>query len=382
MGSFPVGRTMEGYLSSQGDIAVSPADDWLSGLVERRGPFFCKLGNLETRTAADTFSVTEVVRPIYISGLARSGSTILLELLAGHPDTATHQYRDFPMIFTPLWWNWFLERASKGDDAPFERAHKDRIVVTRNSPEAIEEMLWMHFFPHCHDPAVPNVLDATIANPAFEKFYREHLLKMLALRKGRRYLAKGNYNLSRIGYLHWMFADACFVVPVRDPVNHIASLLKQHTLFVGLERDDIRVLNYMRRVGHFEFGLDRRPLNLGNSDQTREILRLWEAGEEVRGMARYWASVYDHVADVVEQDATLRQAVLLVHYDDLCADAGRILQQVYAHVALPVSDETLKEQAAVLSPPDYYKPPFGDADLAVIEAETAATHARIRRLCC
>ena len=29
-------------------------------------------------------------------------------------------------------------------------------MVTTDSPDAIEEMLWLAFFPRCHDPAVSN----------------------------------------------------------------------------------------------------------------------------------------------------------------------------------------------------------------------------------
>ena len=32
------------------------------------------------------------VKPIFITGLARSGTTITLEMLAKHPDTTTHRY--------------------------------------------------------------------------------------------------------------------------------------------------------------------------------------------------------------------------------------------------------------------------------------------------
>lgn len=40
---------------------------------------------------------------MYIAGLARSGTTILLEKLATHPDVVTHRYRDDPPIFSPYW---------------------------------------------------------------------------------------------------------------------------------------------------------------------------------------------------------------------------------------------------------------------------------------
>ena len=147
---------------------------------------------------------------------------------------------------------------------PAERAHKDRILVTPDSPEAMEEVLWMRFFPEAHETGKDQVLTDATSNPAFERFYKDHLKKILLVRGGRRYLSKGNYNLTRFAYLLKLFPDARFIVPVRDPRWHIASLIKQHRLFCDEERRDPRILQHMRRAGHFEFGLDRRAINVGD----------------------------------------------------------------------------------------------------------------------
>ena len=90
------------------------------------------------------------------------------------------------------------------------------------------------------------VLDAATSNPAFERFYADHLKKILLVRGGQRYLSKGNYNLTRFAYLRKLFPDARFIVPVRDPRWHIASLMKQHRLFCAEERRDPRILKHMR----------------------------------------------------------------------------------------------------------------------------------------
>jgi hypothetical protein len=354
--------------------------DVLGRLVERYPDFMLRLGRWETDWASDSLAGQTVDRPIYVTGLARSGSTILLELLAAHPDVATHQYKDFPLIPIPVWWNWFLERASSGEAAPVERSHKDGIYVTPESPEAMEEVLWMAFFPICHDPAVSNVLSEQDGAPEFEAFYRHHVRKLLMVRGGRRYLAKGNYNVSRLGFLRKLFPDACFVVPVRDPVGHIASLMKQHRLFCEEETRDPRVLAYMRRSGHFEFGLDRRPINFGSADTVREIEELWRAGKEIEGWAIYWSSVYGFVADLIEGDPLLARQILLVHYDDLCGEPERTLGRLYRHCGLEVAEGTLREQAARISAPSYYKSGFSDEEVRMIRAATDGTVARIRDL--
>lgn len=173
--------------------------DWLGTLMDGAGKLQRWLGNLESSAHRDALDKIVVDRPIYVSGLARSGSTILLEMLAGHPDTATHRYRDSPPVMTPIFWNKAFGQIYDKPVAPVERAHNDRIMVTPDSPEALEEIVWMAFFAGCHNPREGNVLDATTSNPEFEAFYRDHLRKILLIRRGRRYLSKANYNITRLG---------------------------------------------------------------------------------------------------------------------------------------------------------------------------------------
>ena len=358
--------------STDAAFQVSGFDHFLGGLIANHPRFWIGLGNLETKALADEIAPVAIEAPVYVTGLARAGTTITLEILAVHPDVSTHLYRDFPPIFTPYWWNWFVEKSRKAPPAAQERAHKDGVMITPDSPEAREEVIWMAFFDALHDPAQSNVLDGHTDNPAFEAFYRDHIRKLLAARGGKRYLSKGNYNITRIGYLHKLFPDARFVIPVRDPVWHVASLMKQHRLFCEGERGNGRALAYMRRVGHFEFGLDLRPINCGDGGAVREIQALWEAGEEVRGWARYWAMIYGHVADSLDQDPALREAAMVLRYEDLCDRPEETMQRMMEHCGLVIDKAVLARFAGRLKPPGYYKPDFSESGLAMIAHETRA----------
>jgi hypothetical protein len=342
--------------------------DRLGGYIERNPSRWIKLGSLETHLVESALEEVCIDRPIYITGLARSGTTILLETLARHPDVATHRYRDFPMLFTPYAWNRWLELMPRQKEAPAERSHGDGIAVTSESPEAFEEPLWMAFFPELHDPAHSAVLDAGERHPLFECFYRDHIRKLLAVRGRRRYVAKGNYNVTRIGYLASLFPDARFVIPVRDPVWHIASLMKQHRLFLEGQRDNPAARRHLRRVGHFEFGADRRPINIDDDARAAAIMALWDAGEEVRGWARYWAQMHRYIADLARQQPAIR----IVRYEDLCAAPDATLRGIMDHCALPAPAPFLAEAARRLHQPSYYRPRFSAAELAIIADETAA----------
>ncbi|MFP1679976.1 sulfotransferase family protein [Alloalcanivorax sp. C16-2] len=350
---------------------VTPWMHHAGGWVHRHPRAWIKLGNLETRIVGDAIADLSVDRPIYVTGLARSGTTIVLEHLAAHPEVATHRYADFPFLPVPYWWNRWLSLVPGATEQARERAHQDGIKVTSKSPEAFEEMLWMAFFPDIHDPARSSVLGRDASHPEFEAFYDQHIRKLLAVRRRRRYLAKGNYNLARLGYLHRLYPDARFLLMIRDPVWHIASLMKQQDLFVAGESKEPRALDHMRRVGHYEFGLDRRAINTGDDRLTAYIGELWDGGNEVEGWARYWAAIYDHVADVLERDPALREAALVVRYEDLCGTPRDTLEKLFAHAGLEVSASTLEDAAGGLHAPTYYQPRFSDHERRLIEAITA-----------
>ncbi len=362
------------------DFEVAGWVDRLGGHMERHPHFWIKLGNLESRFLKDDLAGIRIDQPIYIAGLARSGSTFLLEALASHEDTVTHRYKDFPPVFTPYWWNRFLGFMPKKEAEPAERAHKDGIVITEDSPEAFEEALWMAFFPKLHDPRTSAVLGRDHSNPAFEAFYEDHIRKLLSVRGGRRYLSKGNYNLTRLAYLQERFPDARFVLPIRAPAWHIASLIKQHRLFLDELDGNRKAIDHMRRVGHFEFGLDRRPINAGDNRTIARICDLWENGDEVEGQARYWAHLHGKVADQLEADGRLRDAVLIVSYEDLCADPAVWIERLFDHCRLSIHESAVQKLAAKVQFPGYYQPKFSDAERQIIDEITGPVAERFTRL--
>lgn len=348
----------------------------VGGFVARHPNLWKRLGNFDTRMAGAAVDDLHIEAPIYVTGLARSGSTILLEMLAEHADTASHQYRDYPFILTPWLWQRYLERVPNQQETAAERTHADGIKVTSRSPEAFEEVLWMAFFPTTHDNASSSVLDRSDMHPAFERFYADHIRKLLAIRGSRRYLAKGNYNISRLAYLRRLFDDARFIIPVRDPIWHIASLMKQQRLFSAGETAHPKALSHMQRVGHFEFGLDRRAINMGDGDATADIEACWNNGDEVTGWARYWALAHNHIADRLATDPDLNAAAKVVRYEDLCQSPHEQLRQVFEHCGLAIDGSQLDAMAERIHFPSYYEPGFSDEERAVIERETAAAARR------
>ena len=353
------------------DFAVSRGADWLSGLICDRPRPWIALGNLETRYLSDRLAAYPVTQPVYVTALARAGTTILLELLARHAHVATHRYRDFPALFTPYWWDRTLAFTPRRAVDAAERAHGDGMLVTPESPEAMEEVLWSAFFPGLHDPGHSNVLGAATGNERFAAFYRDHLRKLLLVRGRARYVAKGNYNLTRLAYLLHLFPEARFVVPVRGPAAHVASLAKQQALFARALGHNPRARRHLSRVGHHEFGPERAPINAGDDAAVARIQALWDAGEEVTGWAAYWRHLYGFVAARLGNDKTLGDATLVVRYEDLCREPRPTLARIFAHCRLDGAEALIEAAAGELHLPTYYRPDFSPAERATIRRETA-----------
>jgi len=353
-------------------MKVSFFQNIAGSFINKHPKIMIRLGNWETNQLKDKLIDLQIDKPIYVTGLARSGTTILLEKLASHPDLVSYRYKDFPLVHIPVWWERFLKRASSSNVKSVERTHKDRIKITPDSPEAMEEILWMSFFKDIHDTTKNNSLNKNTINNDFVDFYINNIKKILFSRNGNRYIAKGNYNISRVEYINTVFPNAKFVVAIRNPVDHIASLMKQHTLFCKLEHDDKKVLSYMQTLGHFEFGLDRRPINFGNSEITSEIQNHLNNGENIIGLAKYWSVLHSYVADLLENEK-LNTNIFLIDYDDFCKKPLNTLRNLYAHCDLTMDESTIANQAKTISSPKYYKHNFTKDEIDLINKETDTT---------
>ncbi|HLJ92337.1 MAG TPA: sulfotransferase [Gemmataceae bacterium] len=355
---------------------VPPFLDVLGSLVDRFHKLWLGLGRLESRLLAEPLNAVSVRMPVYVCGLARSGSTVLHEIVASAPAVATHRVKDYPMVYTPYWWR--QATARQRPTAPRERVHQDRVLITPQSPNALEEMLWMAFFPRCHDPSVNNQLGAGSSHPAFEAFYRAHLRKLLLAERATRYVAKANYHVARLAYLVRLFPDAKILLPVRAPASHIASLVRQHRWFCQGQRRHPRALTWMQRSGHFEFGRDRRPMNLGNSERVRAIQHAWALGEEIRGWAWYWDMVHGHLVRLLDDDVQVRAATKVVCFENLCARPAETIRAILHHCDLPDQERIIAQFAPSIRSPDYYQSPLSSAELAFIHEVTAATVTALR----
>lgn len=285
------------------------------------------LADLEEYVFSNTLDQVAVERPVFIAGLPRSGTTVLLNLLVASGQFASHTYRDMPFIMCPLLWKSLASRLTV-DQSSRERAHGDGLQVSAESPEGFEEVFWKWFWPSHYEKDCITVWSDSDSNDTFDEFYLRHMAKIIALRNGTsksrlRYISKNNTNIARLAAPPKSLRDGLFLVPYREPVQHAASLLRQHRRFCALQAEEPFILAYMNGVGHHEFGRGLRPINFGGW--------LADSGnpDELEFWLRYWIAAYAAIL------ACPGSGIHLVSYDDLAANSAPLLVELARVVDIP-----------------------------------------------
>lgn len=255
--------------------------------------------------------------PVYVCGLARSGTTMLLHLLDEIDDFRSQTYRDMPFVLAPNLWRLFTQYLPR-PSVPAERAHGDGIHVHFDSPEGFEEVFWRTYSPRtsesrCFDVEEPTqeVLDAfadyrtIVANPRVQTG------------PVRRYLSKNNNNLLRLKSITSDPAATVLLV-YRNPIATARSLHRQHQRFCAAQAEDRFARSYMGWLAHHEFGLDHLPFCFAAPYMDASLVP-----EDVNYWLDYWNAVYCHVL------ARGELRFNLVSHDALCADPSKTLTALF-----------------------------------------------------
>lgn len=273
---------------------------------------------------------------VYVCGLARSGTTMLLRILDQVDTFRSLTYRDMPFVLSPNLWKQ-ITRYAPQRSVPAERAHGDGILVDFDSPEGFEEVFWRTFGTQTPDPHCLGVVDPSpealatfadyrtiVANPRTEPDVANGVV--------RRYLSKNNNNLLR---LRSLCADptATVLLVYRNPVATARSLHRQHLRFCAAQSDDRFTRTYMGWLAHYEFGLDHRPFCFAVPEM--EVTR---APGDPNYWLAYWNAVYRHI--LAQTDLRLH----LVNHDALRAEPLATLSAIFAVLGVRTDSKALAMQ--------------------------------------
>lgn len=296
---------------------------------------------------------------IFIAGLARAGTTMLLRRLSEHKELCSLTYRDMPFVLAPNTWASLSGRSGKSTIAE-ERAHGDGVLVDVDSPEALEEVFWRVFSGSTYIGRTE--LLATPPDAATVGMFQTYVNLVLHSKGGARYLSKNNNNILRLDTLERAFPHALILVPFRRPLAQAQSLLTQHRRFLELHRREPFARAYMGWLAHHEFGADHRPFSF------EPRARDGEDTQQLDYWLRRWIAAYRHLLRTSLQ----RPRRMFVSYDWCAADStawATILQRLELD-ARPLGD---------LRPPKAQEP--NAAATPGIVAEAAEVYAELCARC-
>jgi len=269
---------------------------------------------------------------VFICGLARAGTTILMRTFYETGVFRSLTYRDMPFVLMPGLWK-ALSTAFHQHKAAKERAHGDGIEVNFDSPEAFEEVFWKTFA--ASDYLFQSHLSPHVANKAVLEQFRQFVDQVVASAdqpEQQRYLSKNNNNILRLGSIRRAFPEALILVPFRDPVQQVISLLQQHTQFCALHEKDTFSRDYMGWLGHHEFGGTQRPFQFGErwcvtaKDHHPENINYWLA---------LWINTYRYLLD------TAPVHTVFVGFEELCSRPQEVIRMLFSKANLSISDGSL-----------------------------------------
>lgn len=256
---------------------------------------------------------------LIITGLARSGTTALTNLIFDEKKFHSIKYSNVPFLLSPnLWRKIYRPRRVKLR----ERAHGDKVLFSEETLEALEEYFFKVFLRDSYIKE-NSLVQHQISEEIFLKYCQyQNLFKKS---EGTVYLAKNNNFLLRYEGVRKLNKLFNMIVIFRDPVEHAKSLLKQHINFVRKQKEDYFVLTYMDWLGHHEFGLNQKHFSFINNDN-------FEEGNydkcELSFWLRIWVNYYHHLTDIY----TKGQKLFLVHYEDLALDPNSLKKSIAIHI--------------------------------------------------
>jgi hypothetical protein len=269
---------------------------------------------------------------VFVTGLARAGTTILMRHLHETGRFRSLTYRDMPFPLAPNLWKRASRRWRK-HATDVARAHDDGMAVNSDSPEALEEVFWRI---HCGDDYIrPDGLLPHRPDERTMLLFARYVAAILASGEtGQwRYLSKNNNNVLRLPALKAHFPQAMVLVPFRHPMAQAVSLWRQHRHFSDVQQRAPFVRSYMGWLGHHEFGAGHRPFVLEGhpqADAEPSTLSYWLG---------HWIAAYKSLA------RRLDDRCIAICYEDLCRVPG-VWQALLDRLKLPVDRPAQFEQSS------------------------------------
>lgn len=256
-------------------------------------------------------------RFLIVTGLARAGTTSLLNGLQQTGCFSSLSYANMPFLMSPNAWR-KIYNPHKGKEK--ERSHGDGIKIGLDSTEALEE----YFFKlKANDSFIrENELKEYSLS---EDDYKDYIDYQAVVKNASNkiYLAKNNNFLLRYNSVRKYNQEFIAVVLCRHPLYHAASLLEKHLSYSKLQADDAFVLEYMNWLGHYEFGLNQKSFKFKDGKQietkNKECLNYW---------LEVWINYYQKALTIEDPNT------ILLTYEQLCNEPNEVIKSLLSKFSI------------------------------------------------
>jgi Sulfotransferase family len=351
-------------LENFGDPSIEPALTVLVNSLEHEanlhplGRLFMRIHLrelLETRLRlnhawkerAEALEASVIQQPIFITGMPRSGSTFLHELLAEDPENRVPRVWEVMFPLSNGYWPsekagvrkaenslWWFRRLAPGADSVYPmRALTPHECVAIHSYTLLSE----EFISTCHIPTYEAFLHTADLGPVYDwqKRFLQHL--QMGCSK-RRWVLKSPDHIYGIDELLTVFPDALIVQTHRNPIDVVRSSIQLSRLLEGL---------YARPGDRDQLGI-------------REARKI---GEMVGHITRFRAERPEAAEQFID-----------VKYRELVSDPLAVVQRIYERLDLRLTEQTAERMRRLasnrsryrrsrLKPDSYRSRTYGEANI-------------------
>jgi len=276
------------------------------------------------------FEKTNLIRSdiniILKTGLARSGTTSLLNELVKNDSVFSLKYQNMPFVLAPKFQNILQNKASL-DINIIERSHKDGIFINEFSPEAFDEV----FFKVYEDEKFTKKDKLLQYESSYINKYLDFIKHCLFVNQKKIYLTKNNNHILRLSQLIET-QKFKILVTFREPLSHASSLLNQHIIHSKLQESDSYSLKYMNYLGHHEFGLNYKFFLF-----EKPIIDVSKYTGNNYWLAQ-WINYYHYILELIERFQN--DKFLLVPFIDWCEKKPKLIEKIEKYINLLIKDKS------------------------------------------
>ena len=239
------------------------------------------------------------IKSLIITGLPRSGTTILLNELYKTKKFSSLTFQDLPFILSPNIYNFlkknlkiillinFWEKfIKKNKKKKYKRIHNDGIFVGDEMPEAFDEVFW-RVFQNRKYINKNNISMHSIGE--YEMSEYQKYVNIITHRENKNlYITKNNNNILRLNNFKNL-KHTFLIVTFRDPFFQSYSLIKTHKILCKKQKKNTFILKYMNYLVHHEFGLNLKTLKFKKKFSTEY------KNTNINFWLSYWIYVYENI---------------------------------------------------------------------------------------